>query len=116
MRSDIGRFFEGYMLETINIMKVVYDSAMGAGKDVVVWIDGRELVFGRGEENSGRGFLRMIPGEVTVRIAFPKGDQVFDPQKRARGYPGSQKSMTLAHPSDVDTYVRRMIDAAFALE
>lgn len=116
MQSDIGRFFEGYMLETINIMKVVYDSAIGAGKDVTAWIDGRELVFSKGDANSGRGFLRMTPGEVTVRIAFPKGDDVFDPQKRTRGYPGSQKSMTLAHPSDVDSYVRRMIDAAYSLE
>ena len=115
MRGEIGRFFEGYLHETLQLMKTVYDAGLGAGPDVLVWIDGREMVFGRWEEG-GRGFLRMIPAEVSVRIAFPKGEQVFDPQGRTKGYPGSQTSMTLFLPSDVDVYVRRMIDAAYQLE
>jgi hypothetical protein len=105
MRADLGRFFEGRLLETINVMKTVYDAATGAGSDVNVWIDGRELVFGRSAEQAGRGFLRIIPGEATIVIAFPKGNELLDKQKRLRGYPGSQKTTTLAHPSDVDTYV-----------
>jgi hypothetical protein len=116
MRADLGRFFEGRLLETVNVMKTVYDAATGAGRDVNVWIDGRELVFGRSQDQTGRGFLRIIPGEATIVIAFPQGSQILDKQKRTRGYPGSQKTMTLAHPSDVDTYVRRMIDAAYALD
>jgi hypothetical protein len=115
MRSDLGRFFEGHILETVNVMKTIYDAGTGAGKDVSVSIDGRELVFTKGDAG-GRGFLRMIPGEVAVRIAFPKGSLVFDPEKRAKGYPGSQTSFSVAHPSEIDTYVRRMIDAAYALE
>ena len=116
MRPDLGRFFEGRLLETVNLMKTVYDAATGTGKDVSVWIDGRELVFGKGDDQTTRGFLRMIPLEATVVVAFPKGNQILDPQKRARGYPGSQTKMTLAHASDVDVYVRRMIEAAYALE
>ncbi len=116
MRADIGRFLEGRLLETINVMKAVYDAGTGAGKDVNVWIDGRELVFGKSAEEAGRGFLRLIPGEVSVVIAFPKGSEILDPKKRARGYPGSQTKMTLSHPSDLDTYVRRMIDVAYALD
>jgi hypothetical protein len=116
MRADLGRFFEGHLLETVNVMKTVYDAAVGAGRDVGVWIDGRELVFGRGAEQSGRGFLRMIPGEASVVIAFPNGSQLLDKQKRLRGYPGAQSKMTVAHPSDVDIYVRRLIDSAYALE
>jgi hypothetical protein len=115
VRADLGRYFEGYLLETTNLMKTIYDAAVGAGKDVTVKIDGRELVFSKGEDG-GRGFLRMIPGEATVVIAFPNGSRLLDKQKRLRGYPGAQSKMTLAHPSDVDTYVRRLIDAAYALE
>jgi hypothetical protein len=116
MRDDLGRFFEGRLLETITVMKTVYDAATGAGADVNVWIDGREMVFGKSKEATSRGFLRMIPGEATVVIAFPKGNQILDKQKRTKGYPGSQMRMTLAHPSDVDTYVRRMIEVACALD
>jgi len=114
MRADLGRYFEGYLLETTNLMKTIYDAAIGAGKDVQVRIDGRELVFAKDE--TGRGFLRMIPSEATVVIAFPNGSQLLDKQKRLRGYPGAQSKMTLAHASDVDIYVRRLIDAAYALE
>jgi hypothetical protein len=116
VRADLGRYFEGHLLETVNVMKTVYDAAMGAGKDVSVWIDGRELVFGKGPDQTGRGFIRMIPGEATVVIAFPKGSLLLDKQKRLRGYPNAQSKMTLAHPSDVDIYVRRLIDSAYAQE
>jgi hypothetical protein len=116
MRADLGRFFEGRLLETVNVMKTVYDAATGAGKDVGAWIDGRELVFSRSKEEAGRGFLRLIPGEVSVVVAFPKGSQLLDPKKRLKGYPGSTSRITLAHPSDLDLYLRRLIDAAYALD
>ena len=116
MRADLGRFFEGRLLDTINTMKTIYDAATGAGNDVEAWLDGREMVFGKSKEHEGRGFLRMIPGEASVVIAFPKGNQIMDPKKRAKGYPGAQTKITVSHPSDVDTYVRRMIDSAYALD
>lgn len=116
MRWDLGKFFEGRLLATIQILKTIYDVATGTGEDVAVWVEGRELVFGKGEPKSGRGFLRAIPGEASVTIAFPRGHQILDPLKRARGPAGSQTQMILRHPSDLDVYVRRMIDAAYQLE
>lgn len=116
MRPDIGRFLEGRLLDTIQLIKTVYDVGSGAGHDVTVWFDGREMVFGKGPDESGRGFLRLIAGEVSVVIAFPRGGELFDPQKRARGYAGSQTSMTIGHIGDLDSYVRRMIAGAYTLE
>lgn len=116
MRTDLGRFFEGRLLETIKLLKAIHDVATGAGPDVSVWIDGRQMVFGRGEPRTGRGFLRVMPGETNAIVSFPRGHQLHDPGKRAKGPSGSETRMTLGHLGDLDPYVRRMIDAAYALE
>lgn len=116
MRTDIGRFFEGRILATVNILKTIYDVGSGEGADVVVWIEGRQMVFGRGEPNTGRGFLRVTPGETNIILAFPRGHEVMDPKKRATGPRGSETKMVINHPSEIDPYVRRMIDAAYAID
>lgn len=103
------------MLDTINLVKTVYDIGTGAGKDVSAWIDGRELVFGRKEPGEGAGFLRVLPHEVTITISFPRGHEIPDPQKRTRGVPGSRTHMTVRHIGDLDAYTRRIIDAAYAM-
>jgi len=116
MQSDIGRFFEGRRLETTNIMRVIYDACLGQGSKVVVWVDGKELAFGTQSEGQGHGFIRMMPLEAAVILAFPRGHEIPDPQKRTSGVPYSRTTMNVYHPSDIDSYVRRMIDAAYALE
>jgi hypothetical protein len=116
MESELGRYFEGRRLETTMLLKQVHDLALGTGRDVTVWIDGRELVFGRGAPRRGRGFLRVVPGEVQLVLAFPRGHELFDPKQRARGPRGSQTQLTIGHAIDLDPYVRRMIDSAYALD
>jgi hypothetical protein len=116
MRTDIGRFFEGRLLDTIKLLQTIYDVGCGAGRDVNAWVDGRELVFSRGEESKGRGFLRVTPGETNATICFPRGHELLDPLKRAKGPRGSETRMTIMHPSELDSYVRRMIDAAYELD
>jgi hypothetical protein len=116
MRPDVGRFLEGRLLETINLIKTIYDTALGAGPDVEAWIDGRELVFSKGQAGHGRGFLRAIPHETAVTIAFPRGHELLDPKKRARGAKGSETRMLIRDQADFDLYVRRMLDAAYSIE
>lgn len=116
MRPDIGRFLEGRLLSTVQLLKAIYDIGTGEGDDVSVWIDGRELVFGKGEPSTGRGFLRAIPQETSVILAFPRGHELLDPLKRAKGPRGSETRMFIRHASELDPYVRRMIDAAYHLE
>src|SRR5687768_3469309 len=116
MRTDIGRFFEGRLLSTIKLLQVIYDLASGAGPDVSAWIEGRELVFGKGDERAGTIFLRVTPQETAAILSFPRGHELFDPLKRAKGPPHSQTRLVVTHPSEIDLYVRRMIDAAYNLE
>ena len=116
MRPDIGRYLEGRMLETIQLIKTAYDLATGQGKDVAAWIDGVELVFGRKGEGEGSGFVRVHPSEVTITLSFPRGTEIPDPQNRARGVPGSRTKMLIRHAGDLDVYVRRMIDTAYAID
>ena len=116
MRPDIGRYLEGRMLEQIQLIKTIYDAATGAGSDVNVWIDGRELVFGKGEAAAGPGFMRVIPGEVMVTIAFPRGHEIPDPKKQFKGPRHSRTTRAVSHYSEVNVYVRRMIDASYAIE
>ncbi len=115
MEPTVGRYLEGRMLETVNLIKTVYDIGLGQGKDVNVWIDGLELVFGRKEPGEGGGFLRILPHEVNITLAFPRGHEIPDPQKRTKGVHGSRKSMLVRHIGDLDPYTRRMVDAAYAL-
>jgi hypothetical protein len=115
MQSDIGRYFEGRLFETTQLLKVIYDVTLGAGKDVAATIEGKELVFRKGQ-NTGRGFLRVIPMEVYVLIAFPKGQELFDPRKRTQGPPGSQKTTLIRDTIDFDIYVRGLLAQAYALE
>lgn len=116
MESELGRFFAGRLYETTMLLKAIYDVGSGAGRDVTTWIDGRELVFGRGSPRTGRGFLRVVPGEVTVVLAFPRGQELFDPKKRAKGPRGSQTSLTVGHVGELDPYLRRMIEGAYVLD
>ncbi len=115
MEAELGRYFEGRLYETKMLLKTMYDLGCGQGKDVEVWIEGRELVFGRGEEGRNRGFMRLIPQEISIILGFPIGDQLFDPKNRAKGPPGSQKSLVIRDAADLDPYVRRMISQAYAL-
>ena len=114
MNSELGRYFEGRRLETQKLLRALYDVGDGQGSDVDVWVDGRELVFGRGAA-AGRGFMRIIPAEIRVVVAFPRGHELFDPQSRLKGPPGSQMSLMLGHGFEIDAYVRRLIESAYAL-
>jgi len=116
MREDIGRYLEGRLHDTQQLIKIVYDIATGQGRDVNAWVEGRELVFGRKEPGKGTGFLRLLPSEVSLTISFPRGHELPDPLKRARGVRGSRTKLTIRTTSDLDSYVRRMIDAAYALD
>lgn len=116
MESEIGRYLEGRLLPAINLIKLIHDLGTGAGYDVSAWIDGRQLVFTRDVPGSGRGFLRLIPQESSIILCFPRGHEILDPKKRAKGPPGSETRLLVRDPSDVDGYVRRMIDAAYSLE
>jgi hypothetical protein len=116
MRSDIGRYFSGRLLPTIKLLQALFDVGTGAGYDVDCWIDGREMVFGRGEPGEGQGFLRVTPLEATVILSFPNGDRLFDPRKRGSGPPNSQKRIMIGHPSEIDFYVRRLIEEAYELD
>lgn len=116
MESEIGRYFEGRLLDTQRVLRALYDLGLGQGSDTQVWIDGRELVFGKGEVGQGRGYMRLIPAEAVVTIAFPKGYALLDPQRRTHGAPGSQTVLVVGHASDLDPYVRRLVAAAYALE
>lgn len=115
MRPDVGRYLEGRLFETVNLIKAIYDLALGEGKDVVAAVDGRELVFYRGEA-SGAGFLRILPAETSITAAFPRGARLFDPGKRLKGVPGSRLRIMLRSQQDIDPYVRRLIDNAYAIE
>lgn len=115
MRIDIGRFLEGRLLETVNLIKAVYDLATGEGKDVEAFVHGRELVFAR-REPTGAGFVRLLPQETSVVISFPRGPELFDPGKRLRGFPTARRSLTLRSTMQLDPYVRRLIDEAYRLD
>ncbi len=116
MESEIGRYLEGRLHETQQLLRTIYDLGLGQGKDACAWIDGREMAFGRGEPRRNRGFLRVIPGEVAVVLAFPRGHELFDPKKKTKGPRGSQTSMSITHATQLDLYVRRLIDAAYAMD
>ena len=116
MNSELGRYFEGRLLDTQMLLRALYDVGSSPGSDVNVWVDGRELVFGRSQDAVGRGFLRLIPSEVRVVLAFPKGGELFDPAGRLAGPAGSQKSLSLGHVFEIDAYVRRLIESAYELD
>ena len=116
MQSDIGRFLQELHLDTQKTIRVVYDACFGQGADVSIWIEGKELVFGNKGENTGMGFIRVRPLNMTVILSFPRGHEIPDPQKKMSGVINSAMRMTLHWPSDVNTYVRRLIDVAYALE
>jgi hypothetical protein len=116
VRPDIGRFFENRQHETLQMMMVVHDLCLGQGPSVQVWIDGRELVYGTRPGPGAAGFLRMLPLPVTVTLAFPRGHELPDPSRRAKGPPGARTRLTLRTTADLDLYVRRMIDAAYRLD
>lgn len=114
MRADLGRYFDAHGFETQRLLKALYDMALGEGKDVVGFLEGRELVMARGEAK-GYGFVRFLPEETTVTLSFPMGGQLFDPAKRMRGVPNSRTRLTLRTLLDLDPYVRRLMDQAYGL-
>jgi hypothetical protein len=116
MRSDVGRFFEGRLLDTIKLLQVIYDIGCGAGFDVDCWIEGKEMVFGRAGVGQGRGFLRVIVLETSAILLFPRGHKLFDPAKRGKGPRNSQTRVHVRDPADIDLYVRRLIDEAYATD
>lgn len=116
MESEIGRYFEGRLLETQKMLRATYDICMGEGQDVVCWIDGRELVFGRGEPKKNRGFLRIIPSDVRIMLGFPSASRLFDPKKVLKGPKGSQGNTSIGYVAELDTYLRRLIDEAYRLD
>ena len=116
MQSDIGRFLESHRLEMQQLIRVVYDTCCGQGSNVIVTIQGKELVFGVQEDGEDFGFARLMPFATSALLSFPRGHEIPDPQSRAKGAINSRTSMTLHYASDVDTYVRRMISTAYALE
>jgi len=116
MESEIGRYFEGRFLETQQLLRAIYDMCFGLGRDVCVWIDGREMVFGRGEVRRNRGFLRVIPSEVVVMLGFPRGAELFDPKKLTKGPIGSQTSVSITHSTQLDAYLRRLVDQAYTTD
>ena len=115
MNSELGRFFEDRLLDTQKLLRALYDVGTSPGPDISVWVDGRELVFGRTENAGGRGFMRLIPAEVRVVVAFPRGFDLFDPMGRLKGPMNSQRSLTLGHAFELDHYVRRLIETAYQL-
>ncbi|MEL7368765.1 MAG: hypothetical protein AAFN74_07630 [Myxococcota bacterium] len=114
MNSELGRYFEGRMLETQKLLRALYDVGTSPGGDVDVWVDGRELVFGRGSR-AGRGFMRLIPAEIRVVVGFPRGFDLFDPARRLKGPAMSQKSLTLGQVFEIDPYVRRLVEEAYRI-
>lgn len=115
MNPEIGRYLEGRLLPTINLIKSVYDYAVGQGPDVVASVQGRELCFFRGEP-SGAGFLRVLPAELWLTLAFPRGEEIPDPLKRLKGPRGARKQALVRDSTELDYYMRRVIDAAYAQE
>ncbi len=112
----LGRFFEGRLLGTTRLLKQLYDLALGQGRDVQAGLEGQELVFGRGAPRQGRGFLRLLPGDAHVVLAFPRAPELLDPQRRLRGPRGSQAQLVLTVAGGLDPYVRRLVESAHALE
>jgi len=100
-------------METQRLLKALYDLSLGEGKDVVPFLEGRELVMARGEAK-GNGFLRFLPEETGVTISFPMGASMFDPGKRMKSSGGSRTRMRLRSLLDLDPYVRRLMDQAYA--
>lgn len=115
MNPEIGRYLEGRLLVTQNLIKTVYDYALGQGRDVEVKVEGRELAFRRGE-SAGAGFLRVLPAELWLTLSFPRGGEIPDPLGRLKGPRGARKQCLVRDSSELDLYARRLIDAAYAQE
>ena len=115
MNPELGRFLEDRSLEMQKLLVALRDLGEAQGRDVTVRVDGRELVFSRGEGQSDRGFVRLIPADARVVIAFPRGGELFDPRGRLTGPIDSQKSLTVDSVSGIDAYVRRLFEAAYGV-
>lgn len=113
VNPEIGRFLEGHHLDTIKLLKVLYDIGTGMGPDAVAYVEGRELVVTRGKKGRGRGFIRVIPSGASVILAFPDPDRLFDPQNRLKGPSRSQRTVTFGYPAEIDPYIRRLIEFAY---
>lgn len=114
MEAELGRFFEAHGYETKMLLRTVLDLAEGQGAEVVTSVEGRELVFRRGE--GGRGFLRVLPQAVGLVLGFPRGGELFDPKSFLKGPSGFQKSVRILDAADLDPYLRRMLGEAYGLD
>ena len=72
MQSDIGRFLESHRLEMQQLIRVVYDACCGQGSNVVVTIQGKELVFSTQEDGEDFGFVRLMPFGNSAILSFPE--------------------------------------------
>ena len=95
MNPEIGRYLEGRLLVTQNLIKTVYDYAMGQGPKVVA---------------------EVLPAELWLTLSFPRGGEIPDPLKRLKGPKGTRLRTLVRDSSELDLYLRRMIDAAHAQE
>ncbi len=116
VNSELGRYLEGRRLDMQKLLRALYDVGCGQGSDVSVRVDGRELVFARDASSGSRGFVRLIPGEERVVIAFPRGNALFDPARRLKGPTGAQQSLSIGHVFEIDAYLRRLIETAYAAD
>lgn len=114
MEASLGRYLSGHSLEMQRLLIRLIDLAEGMGRGVVCTIEGLELVFRASE--GGRGFLRISPARTGARLAFPRGGDLYDPGRRLSGTPGFEHALELFDGNDLDLYVRRLIEAAHALE
>lgn len=115
METALGRYFEALELPQRQLLKMVLDLVTGRGADVSVEVRGRELVFYRGVRG-GRGFVRILPGGLGLRLSFPKGPELCDPAGRLQGPIGLEQSLVVEQKIGLDGYIRRLVDSAYSLE
>ncbi len=114
MESAVGRWLEGHIFPTQRLLRTLIDLGSGAAPSARAELEGRELVFRCSDR--GRGFLRVIPQVSGALLAFPRGGELFDPKGQLRGPAGLQRMVAVKDQSDLDPYLRRLIDEAARLD
>lgn len=114
MEAELGRYLAAHPLPTQRFLVRLVDLGRGLGRAVSCSVEGLELVFRAG--GGGRGFLRVSPSRAGLRLAFPRGGELYDPGKRLDGVPGLEHALFLFDEGELDLYVRRLIEGAHALD